>query len=80
MDEPTASLHPAAIKNLEATVLRLNAERNVDVVWVTHDLAQIDRLAQSLVVLASGRAIYSGDPRTDEAVAALATLSEGQES
>jgi putative ABC transport system ATP-binding protein len=80
MDEPTASLHPAASKNLEATVLRLNAERNVDVVWVTHDLAQIERLAQSLVVLASGRVIYTGALRTDEAVAALATLSEGQKS
>ncbi|MEA2000667.1 MAG: ATP-binding cassette domain-containing protein [Actinomycetota bacterium] len=79
MDEPTASLHPAASKTLETTVLRLNAKSNVDVIWVTHDLDQIERLAQTLVVLASGRVIYAGDPRTDEAVAALATLSERQD-
>jgi putative ABC transport system ATP-binding protein len=74
MDEPTASLHPAAILALEATVQELCRDQSLDVIWVTHDLAQIDRLAEHLLVLSGGRAIYSGGPGTEEAKLALETL------
>ncbi len=76
MDEPTASLHPAASSALEDTVQQLNREQAVDVVWVTHDLAQIGRMAEHLTVMGDGRVIYAGDPDAPEAAAALATLSE----
>lgn len=78
MDEPTSSLHPAARRSLEATTERLRAEANVDIVWVTHDLHQIERLAEYLVVLASGTVLYAGDPGSDRATAALGTLVEEQ--
>jgi len=80
MDEPTAALHPAASRALETTVKRLNEDANVEVVWVTHDLEQIERLAKHLVVLATGRVIYAGEPGSTEATRALATLVEGQDS
>ena len=76
MDEPTASLHPAAIRSLEATVQTLQSDRSVDVVWVTHDLEQIERMAEYLVVLRDGTVIFSGDPAAAGADQALATLED----
>jgi ABC-type transporter Mla maintaining outer membrane lipid asymmetry ATPase subunit MlaF len=76
MDEPTSSLHPAASRTLESTVRRLEIETGLDVIWVTHDLDQIQRLADHLIVLATGCVEYAGDPATAEAAQALAALSD----
>jgi putative ABC transport system ATP-binding protein len=78
MDEPTASLHPGASLALEATVRALCRDRGVDVVWVTHDLAQIDRLAEHLLVLSMGRVVYNGAAGTPEAKPALDALTAGE--
>ena len=74
MDEPTAALHPAAASALEETVRSLHGKGEVEVVWVTHDLRQIERMAEHLVVLRSGGVLYSGDADTDDAAVALSTL------
>jgi putative ABC transport system ATP-binding protein len=54
MDEPTSSLDPEARQHLEATAQRL-VEDGMRMVWVTHDLAQADRLGDHRVVLVGGR-------------------------
>ena len=77
MDEPTASLHQAAAMTLESTVAKLRQDGGVSVVWVTHDLEQMERLAEHLVVLDSGRVSYDGETGTSAAQAALVALSEG---
>jgi putative ABC transport system ATP-binding protein len=74
MDEPTSSLHPAASMALEKTVAALHRDSSVEVVWVTHDLAQIKRLAQHLVVLDAGGLVYEGDPNDAEAGRTLGSL------
>jgi len=76
MDEPTSSLHPSASRTLESTVRRLGIETGLDVIWVTHDLHQIQRLADHLIVVVAGGVEYAGDPGTSEAVHALAALSD----
>ncbi len=53
MDEPTASLDPAATASIETTVQRAHA-RGVKVVFVTHDLGQARRLADDVVFLDKG--------------------------
>jgi putative ABC transport system ATP-binding protein len=77
MDEPTASLHPAVSLALEATVKTLCRDHGVDVVWVTHDPAQIDRLAEHLLILSRGRVVYNGAPGTPDAKPALDALTTG---
>lgn len=74
MDEPTASVHPAAAAILEETTRRLNSEGGVGVVWVTHDLEQIGRLAEYLLVMESGRVQYAGNPGTEQAAESLENL------
>lgn len=58
-DEPTASLDEPATRDLETLVLGAAAE-GVPVLWVTHDLAQFDRIADHGVVLGHGTVIASG--------------------
>jgi putative ABC transport system ATP-binding protein len=77
MDEPTSSLHPAARAALEATTRDLMERAGIDIVWVTHDLDQIGRLADHLIVLAAGRIAYHGAPNTGEARQALDVIDAG---
>ena len=59
-DEPTASLDRHAAADLERLALDLVAA-GVAVVWVTHDLAQMERLAHRVLVLAEGTVADQGD-------------------
>ncbi|MGZ5826919.1 MAG: ATP-binding cassette domain-containing protein [Xanthobacteraceae bacterium] len=78
LDEPTASLDPAATKAVE-DVVRAVAARGIKVVMATHDLGEARRLAGDIVLMHRGRIIESGEatgffnsPRTDEARTFLA--------
>ena len=55
LDEPTASLDADAAAGLERLVRSL-AENGTSLLWVTHDRAQADRLADRTVVVSGGRA------------------------
>lgn len=54
MDEPTSSLDPEARDHLE-TAARALAEEGMRMIWVTHDLAQAERLADHRLVIVAGR-------------------------
>ncbi len=56
LDEPTASLDPAATRAVEAAVDRFHAE-GATVVMTTHDLGQARRLADRVLFMAGGRLI-----------------------
>jgi len=73
LDEPTASLDPAATKSIEDIVRKVTA-RGVKVVMSTHDLGQAKRLAGDIVFLHRGRLLDHGPaadffaaPRSEEA-------------
>jgi putative ABC transport system ATP-binding protein len=59
LDEVTSSVDPAARLGLEALARDL-AERGVRVLWVTHDLDQLRRVADHVLVLIAGRIAYAG--------------------
>jgi len=59
LDEPTASLDPAATRVIEDIVRAISA-RGVKVVMATHDLGEAKRLAGEIVLLHRGRVIESG--------------------
>jgi tungstate transport system ATP-binding protein len=73
LDEPTASLDPAATKAIEDLVTAITAS-GVKVVMATHDLAEARRLAGEIVLLHRGRLVeaapasaFFAAPQTDEA-------------
>lgn len=78
LDEPTANLDPASTEIVEGLVSAM-ARAGTTVVLVSHNLGQVARLADTVIVLASGRAVEHGpsrrillSPRTSEARAYLA--------
>ena len=77
LDEPTASLDPAAAKAVEDIVAAVAAS-GVKIVMATHELGQARRLAGDIVFLARGRLVERADaaqffnaPQTPEAAAFL---------
>jgi len=77
LDEPTASLDPAATKAIE-DVIHTVSDYGIKVVMSTHDIAEARRLAGEIVMLHHGRLIETGAmsffdaPKTDEAKEFLA--------
>lgn len=61
-DEPTSGLDPTPRLAFERLARRLAADEGLTVVWVTHDVEQLRRLADDVVVLLEGRVAYAGPP------------------
>ncbi len=59
MDEVTSSVDPSATRGLEE-LARALAATGVPVVWVTHDLDQMGRLADHVLVVIDGRIVHAG--------------------
>jgi ABC-type methionine transport system ATPase subunit len=64
MDEPTSALDEAARRRIEELVRELNASLGLTIVVVSHDLDQVSRVADRVVVLVDGRS--EGEWGTDE--------------
>jgi ABC-type phosphate transport system ATPase subunit len=64
MDEPTSALDEAARRRIEELVRELNAALGLTIVVVSHDLDQVSRVADRVVVLVDGRS--EGEWGTDE--------------
>jgi molybdate transport system ATP-binding protein len=60
MDEPLASLDDARKGEILPYIERLRDELRIPIVYVSHSLAEVTRLATTLVVLADGRIAASG--------------------
>ncbi len=55
MDEPTSALDEAARRRIEDLVRELNASLGLTIVLVSHDLGQVERVADRVVLLTGGR-------------------------
>lgn len=62
LDEPTAMLDPRGRREVMDTVLRLNSEKNITVVLITHHMDEA-AMAQRVVVLHRGQIAADGTPR-----------------
>ncbi|MFX0116413.1 MAG: ATP-binding cassette domain-containing protein [Candidatus Hodarchaeota archaeon] len=63
MDEPTASLDDDTKLVIEDLIKNLVRERGVTAILVSHDVNQVERLAESSIVLERGKVVYDGDIR-----------------
>jgi UDP-glucose/iron transport system ATP-binding protein len=55
VDEPTSALDEAARRRIEDLLRELNASLGLTIVLVSHDLDQVERVADRVVLLAGGR-------------------------
>jgi ABC-type sulfate/molybdate transport systems ATPase subunit len=63
LDEPTSALDEAARSRIEDLVRDLNARLGLTTVFVSHDLAQVQRVADRIVVLTEGRSAGTWEKR-----------------
>ena len=64
LDEPTAMLDPRGRADVMETILRLNREKGITVVLITHHMDEAAR-ADRVVVLDKGKVAADGTPRED---------------
>ena len=64
LDEPTAGLDPRGRQDMLRQIQRLQEERHLTVVFVSHNMAEVATLAQRLVVMEQGEIVMEGPPKT----------------
>jgi putative ABC transport system ATP-binding protein len=55
LDEPTSAVDAAAARVIEGAVRRMADDSGIAVLWVSHDLAQVERLADRVFTIERGR-------------------------
>ncbi len=62
LDEATAMLDPSGRREVLETALRLNRERGVTVLWITHFMEEAAK-AGRVVVMHQGKLVMDGTPK-----------------
>jgi len=60
LDEPTAGLDPITSREIDELILKLQEERDVASIVVTHDLSSAKAIADRIVLLHEGNAVIEG--------------------
>ncbi|ERP31484.1 ABC transporter ATP-binding protein [Chitinivibrio alkaliphilus] len=59
-DEPSAGLDPVTARGLDELLLQMKEELQITIVVITHETESIRRIADSILFLERGRAVYDG--------------------
>jgi len=62
LDEPTASLDPDAAEHVRQTLLHIQQERGMTLVYTSHNMQEVERLSHRIIFLHRGRIIAEGSP------------------
>ena len=57
LDEPTSALDPSATLRVEETILNLRKTTGLTVLWVSHSVEQVERVADVAVLLVKGQIV-----------------------
>jgi ABC-2 type transport system ATP-binding protein len=60
LDEPTIGMDVVAKERIREFILHLNQERRTTIILTTHDISDIERLCQRVIIIDKGRLIYDG--------------------
>ncbi|TQR37607.1 energy-coupling factor transporter ATPase [Brevibacillus brevis] len=63
LDEPTAGLDPRSRLELLERIRRLNREEKLTVIFVSHNMEEVAKLADRVYVMANGNSVCEGTPR-----------------
>jgi len=61
LDEPTIGLDVVAKEAIRTFIAKVNEERNTTVILTTHDLADVERLCNRIVLIDDGRIVFDGE-------------------
>jgi ABC-2 type transport system ATP-binding protein len=63
LDEPTASLDPAAAQTVRQQIRELAREENCGILWTSHNMYEVEEVCDRVLFLSHGRILLAGDPR-----------------
>jgi ABC-2 type transport system ATP-binding protein len=64
LDEPTASLDPAAAREVRALILEYAAQSTCGVLWTSHNMYEVQEVCDQVFFLSHGRILLGGNPKT----------------
>ena len=76
LDEPTASLDPAAARETRAKLRQLAATGQHGILWTSHNMYEVAEVCDRVLFLARGKLLLEGDPRALPAQHGAATLED----
>ena len=76
LDEPTASLDPAAAQTVRARIRGLALESGCGILWTSHNMYEVEEVCDRVLFLSHGRILLEGDPRRLPREHGAATLEE----
>ncbi|HVP34837.1 MAG TPA: ABC transporter ATP-binding protein [Steroidobacteraceae bacterium] len=64
LDEPTASLDPAAGRDVRGAIRALARATDCGVLWTSHNMYEVEEVCDRVLFLSHGRILLAGDPRS----------------
>lgn len=64
LDEPTASLDPATAREIRAKIRAVATDRQVSVLWTSHNMYEVEAVCDRVLFLSRGRILLEGNPET----------------
>ncbi len=64
LDEPTASLDPAAARDIRALIRRCARVDAGGVLWTSHNMYEVEEVCDRVLFLSRGKILLEGDPKT----------------
>ncbi|MET0390882.1 MAG: ABC transporter ATP-binding protein [Polyangiales bacterium] len=64
LDEPTASIDPAAAATIRGQIKALAREHGSGILWTSHNMREVEEVCDRVLFIARGRVLLQGDPRT----------------
>jgi ABC-2 type transport system ATP-binding protein len=63
LDEPTASLDPAAAQDVRRRICKYAADGGVGMLWTSHNMYEVEEVCHRVLFLSHGKILLEGDPK-----------------
>jgi ABC-2 type transport system ATP-binding protein len=63
LDEPTASLDPAAADDIRRRIRTYAEEAGVGILWTSHNMYEVEEMCHRVLFLSHGAILLEGDPK-----------------
>lgn len=60
LDEITSALDPSSLDDIEQLIAKLNAEQQITIIWITHNLKQARRMGDFAWMMEDGKLVEAG--------------------
>jgi ABC-2 type transport system ATP-binding protein len=64
LDEPTASLDPAAAQDIRTRICEFAAREDVGALWTSHNMNEVEQVCDRVLFLSRGKILLEGNPKT----------------